>query len=326
MRNEWIEPGPPPPLAPRLREASGVKEPRVTVIMPTYRRARHIGLTIASILSQTYRDFELLVRDDGPGDDGAEEAVLAAAAGDARVRYHRNPKQLRMPGNLNDGIQEARGELIAICHDHDLFAPRYLETLVGLLDRYPTALYAHCGIEYVDQSGAPIGRVCVDDWPPLTPGSVFMGTLLRDFHCKVCALTLTRREAHERHGLYHPAYGFIADVEMWMRLAEKGDVAYAPGPLVKLRTREDEHEVTIDPWPPLATVFAIHRRYVPRHYSGVDGLARMIAVAARADMTVVRELLAGIKHGRWPSFGASADKMRGTAGPIGRQLAALLPK
>lgn len=328
MQSAWIEPGPPPELAPRAPSAGDPRDPRdphVSVIMPTYRRAALIGLTIQSILGQSYSDFELLVRDDGREGDGTEEAVRAAAGGDPRVRYHRNPQNLGMPGNLNSGIQEARGKLIAVCHDHDLFAANYLEVLVGLLERYPTALYAHCGIEIVDQRGAPIGSRYVGPWAPLTRGRDFMPTLLGSFHCPVCALTLVRRETHERYGLYHPAYGFISDVEMWMRLAEAGDVAYAAEPLVKVRTREDDHAVATDAFPVLATVFAIHRRYMPRHYRGLDRLKRAIELEARADVTVIRELLSRVRHGRRPTFGKSAPKLRETAGPIGRRLASILP-
>src|SRR5947209_6295610 len=91
-------------LPPRT-SASG---PQVTVVMPTYRRAHQVGESIRSLLEGAWTDFELLVRDDGNGSDGTAEAVAAASAGDSRVRYHRNERNLRMPGNLNSGMMEAR--------------------------------------------------------------------------------------------------------------------------------------------------------------------------------------------------------------------------
>lgn len=321
-----IDPGPPPPLARRPASAdngAGAR-PRVSVVMPTYRRAHLIGLTIRSILDQSYRDFELLIRDDGAGDDGTEQAVLQAAAGDPRVKYHRNTKNLNMPGNLNAGIEASSGDYIAVCHDHDLFAPHYLERLVALLDRHPSALFAHCGIEIVDQIGNPLGDLSIGPWPELTPGRAWLDTMLRAFHCPVCALTLVRRDAHERLGLYHPAYGFIADVEMWMRLSERGDVAYAAEPLVRVRTREDDHAVTADSWPVLAATLAIHRRYLPRRHRGVAGLLRRAELDARADLTIARELASRIRRGRPLVFGKSAGRIRAFAGPVGRLLAALL--
>lgn len=292
--------------------------------MPTYRRARLIGLTINSILDQSFRDFELLIRDDGKEDDGTEQAVKEAAAGDPRVHYHRNPKNLGMPGNLNAGIEASAGEYIAVCHDHDLYAPHYIERLTHLLDRHPSALFAHCGIEIVDQNGKPLGDRLVGPWAELTPGRAWLGVMLRDLHCPVCALTLVRREAHERLGLYHPAYGFIADVEMWMRLSEAGDVAFAAEPLVRVRNREDDHAVTADSWPVLASSLAIHRRYLPRCYHGIQGLLGRVKLDARADLTIAREIASRLRHGRSPAFGPSAPRIRAFAGPMGKILASLL--
>jgi glycosyltransferase involved in cell wall biosynthesis len=254
--------------------------------------------------------------------------VKKAAAGDPRVHYHRNPRNLGMPGNLNAGIEASAGELIAVCHDHDLYTPHYVETLVALLDRHPSALFAHCGVEIVDQHGerytAGQDRI-VGPWAELTPGRVWLAIMLGSFHCPVYALTLVRREAHERRGLYHPAYGFIADVEMWMRLSEVGDVAYAAEPLVRIRTREDDHAVTVDPWPVLASTFAIHRRYVPRRYHGVESALLRAKLHARADLAVARELGSRLRRGRSIAFGPSAPRIRAFAGPVSKLLASLLP-
>jgi hypothetical protein len=92
--------------------------------------------------------------------------------------------------------------------------------------------------------------------------------MLNSLHCPVCALTLVRREAHEKYGLYDPAAGFIADVEMWMRLSSHGDVAYVAEPLIAVREREQDHFAT-KAWPSLLRATAeIHRQYIPRAFRG----------------------------------------------------------
>jgi glycosyltransferase involved in cell wall biosynthesis len=314
----------PPALAPRPAEAMGAARPRVSVVMPTFRRAHLIGGTIRSILDQTFTDFELLIRDDGRGDDGTEEAVRAAANGDPRVRYHRNATNLRMPMNLNAGIAESVGEFVAVCHDHDLYAPEFLADLVGLLDRHPTALFAHTGIEVVDQHDRPTGDRHIGAFAEITRGSDWLATMLASFHCPVCALTLVRREAHERFGLYNPAYGFIADVEMWMRLSDKGDVAYASKPLIRVRTREDGHEANENPWPLFAIVFAIHRRYVPRRYHGLSRVSAEARLRLRADLQVLREIAARVRRGKRPAIGAALEPLRASAGPLSRSILTIL--
>jgi len=318
----WTDLPPPPKLAPRAAQGG----PRVSVVMPTYKRAHLVGSTIRSILEQSFTDFELLVRDDGREGDGTEEAVLEAAGGDKRVKYHRNPKNLRMPGNLNAGIMESRGEFVAVCHDHNLYAPDFLSEYVKLLERHPSALFAHAGIQMVDQEDKPFGAPMIGAFAELTKGRAWLETMLGSFHCPVCALTMVRREAHERYGLYDPAYGFISDVEMWMRLSQHGDVAFAARPLIRVRNREDGHEAQVNPWPIYATTFAIHRRYIAEIFSGPERLRREISLRARADLQVFREIGSRVRHRSPIGLGASIEPLRASAGPISRALLPLVPK
>lgn len=239
--------------------------PEVTIVMPTFQRAHAIGRTIKTLLDGTWKDFELLVRDDGNGVDGTREAVAESAKGDTRVVYHRNSQNLKMPGNVNEGIKASRGEFIAVCHDHDLYKPTFVETMVSTLRRNPSALFVHCAIETIAQDGA-IAHSHIGDWPELTPGAEWLRYMLRSLHCPVCALTIVRREAHERHGLYDLSCGFIADVELWMRLSSCGDVAYVPEPLVQVTEREEGHTETLngDRW--IRVAADIHRRFLPSAY------------------------------------------------------------
>jgi glycosyltransferase involved in cell wall biosynthesis len=273
--------------------------------MPTYRRAHLIGESIAAIRRQTLDDFELLIRDDGAGDDGTEAAVRAAADGDSRIHYHRNVRNLKMPANLNDGIRASAGRYVAVCHDHDLPKPGYLSTLVQLLEKHPTALYAHCAIELVDQAGAPTGACHVGEWPEFLDGGSWGRLLLQSLSCSVCALTVAPRATYERFGLYDKTYGFVSDIEMWMRLAEVGDVAYAATPLVQVRTREDDHDIVGDPWPALAATFAIHRRYLERRFAGIDCLLRRASLEREVASVVGREVLWRLRHRKPVSLGRS---------------------
>jgi hypothetical protein len=257
----------------RLSRRKTIHGPRVTIVMPTYRRPHQIGDSIRSLLAGTFTDFELLVRDDGNGTDGTSKAVAESAAGDVRVFYHCNAEPLRMPGNLNAGIQESRGEMIAVCHDHDLYKPNFLARLVEALDVHQSAWFVHCAIDVVRQDGS---YVCshIGDWSELTLGDSWLKVMLKSLHCPVCALTLVRREAHEKYGLYDTTAGFIADVEMWMRLSRHGDVAYVAESLIRIREREEGHFAN-KAWPSLLRATAtIHRQYIPQVFCGPQGLLR----------------------------------------------------
>jgi glycosyltransferase involved in cell wall biosynthesis len=243
--------------------------------MPTFRRAHAVGETLRSLLDGEWTDFELLVRDDGDGTDGTEQAVATAANGDPRVRYHRNPKNLGMPGNLNAGIAESRGDFIAVCHDHDLYKPSFIRTMVERLHRHPTALFVHCAIETVGQNGAQ-PQSHIGDWPELTAGPEWLKFMLESLNCPVCALTLVRRDAHEQFGLYDLSCGFIADVEMWMRLSTRGDVAYVREPLIRVCEREENHVEAINNQRWIMMAAKIHRRYLPAAYNTRGQLLRRV--------------------------------------------------
>lgn len=270
------------------RKSTTVPAPRVTVVMPTYRRAAQIGESIRSLLTGRFTDFELLVRDDGNGADGTAEAVREAAAGDPRVRYHRNERNLRMPGNLNAGILEARGDYIAVCHDHDLYKPDFLAEMVAALDRHPSALYVHCATDVIGQDDQYV-KSHIGNWQELTPGGEWLRFMLQSLSCPVCALTLVRREAHEKYGLYDSSFGFISDVEMWMRLAKNGDVAYLREPLISIREREEDHISTKESIRWILTAGRIHRRYLSSSYEGWSEIYQRFRLEKTLFMKSLRE-------------------------------------
>lgn len=244
--------------APKLSPRSCNEGPALSVVMPTLRRPEHLVAGIRSLLDGKWQDFELLVRDDGDGHDGTKEAV--AAIGDPRIKYHWNATRFGMPGNINSGITETRGECVAVCHDHDLYKPSFLQSMLDTLKRNPSALFVHSAIEAIDQGGRHVATHA-GGWPELSPGSSWLQTMLGSLHCPVCAITVVRRRAHEEYGLYDPEYGFVSDVEMWMRLSTVGDVAYVATPEIQVREREEGHEANANAESLRAAIARIHRRY-----------------------------------------------------------------
>ncbi|MEA2440027.1 MAG: hypothetical protein QOH76_1451 [Thermoleophilaceae bacterium] len=107
-------------------------DPHVSVCIRAHTRTDELAAAIASVLDQTYGDFEVVVSDDS----GRLEHV-AAAFGDPRVRYHRNPDPAGPAANLSRAVSLARGRLIAILNDDDSWLPGFLSATVDVLDRHP---------------------------------------------------------------------------------------------------------------------------------------------------------------------------------------------
>jgi glycosyltransferase involved in cell wall biosynthesis len=129
------------PTKPRLFCVSGRKlaarkyspQPKVSVIMPTYNRAHMIGRAIESVLKQTFKDWELIIVNDGSTDNTKE---VVERFKDKRIVYlereNGGPAAAR-----NLGLRHARGEYVAYCDSDDTLFPYHLETLVKCLDRNP---------------------------------------------------------------------------------------------------------------------------------------------------------------------------------------------
>lgn len=111
------------------------KNPLVTVILPTYNRGWIIKKAIDSVLSQDFRDFELIVVDDGSTDN--TESILEGYAGDIIVRRQDNHG---VSAARNAGIACASGPLIAFLDSDDLWLPKKLTAQVDFFNSNPEAL------------------------------------------------------------------------------------------------------------------------------------------------------------------------------------------
>ncbi|MBW2258128.1 MAG: glycosyltransferase family 2 protein, partial [Deltaproteobacteria bacterium] len=108
--------------------------PKVSVVIPVYNRERYIGQAIDSILSQSFRDFELIVVDDGSSDG---TPAVVERCGDPRVRLVRHETNQGIPRTRNRGLLEARGEYVAWLDSDDVALPQRLRVQVDVLDRSP---------------------------------------------------------------------------------------------------------------------------------------------------------------------------------------------
>jgi hypothetical protein len=111
-----------------------VSSPLVTVLMPVRNGAAYLQAAVESILAQTFADFELLIIDDGSTDESPE---MLRSIRDARVRIVTHPKNLGLVPTLNEGLQLARGELIARQDHDDVSHPDRVEKQVAHFRAHP---------------------------------------------------------------------------------------------------------------------------------------------------------------------------------------------
>jgi glycosyltransferase involved in cell wall biosynthesis len=120
---------------------------RVVFGMPAYNRPNSLAQVLESLLSQTYRDFAIVIVDDNPSDE-VKAIVDTYKAIDSRITYEPNSTRLGMVGNWRKAFDRGRelhpeSEYYAWVSDHDIWHPRWLEVLVGVLDRQPGVVMAY---------------------------------------------------------------------------------------------------------------------------------------------------------------------------------------
>ena len=200
--------------------------PKVSVVIPAYNAARFIRQTLDSAAAQTFRDFEIIVVDDGSQDETAQ----IAQAFDDSIRLIQKPNG-GVSSARNVGMQAARGEYVAFLDADDLWEKSKLEQQVALLDENPSVGLCYAATERVDETGAVVTRIAANAFDDYT-------TALLLYSCIVsgsCSSAMMRRELFERAGGFDANFKNYEDWEYWLRLSLITDFAPLPEFLVKYR-------------------------------------------------------------------------------------------
>lgn len=127
--------------------------PLVTVILTTLNSGRYVARSVASCLNQTHRDIELLVVDGG-SQDGTLDIIARFA--DPRIRVVHQPDNVgKLPGAINLGMAEARGDYITWTQDDCWYEPHAIATMVEYLESAPESGLVYADYWEVDEEGRP---------------------------------------------------------------------------------------------------------------------------------------------------------------------------
>ena len=199
--------------------------------MPAYKRPDKLPETLESLLAQTYEDFAIVIVDDGPSPE-TSAVVEAYAAHDARISYEPNPVRLGMVGNWRKAFERGRAlfpgaEYFAWASDHDVWHPRWLEALVGVMDVEPQAVVAYPRTIRV----YPTYRR--REPPPLDTSGVLAPRerlrLATNMTAGSCIYGLIRASALERTGVFRPV--LMPDRLQLVALSILGTFRFVPEPL-----------------------------------------------------------------------------------------------
>jgi glycosyltransferase involved in cell wall biosynthesis len=256
------------------RRGLTLRTPRVSVLIPTFNRAALLKAAVASVLAQTFRDFEVVVVDDGSTDETAE---VVRSFGDC-VRYvpipHAGPVRAR-----NAGLESARGEYLCLLDSDDLYYAHKLALQVDFLDRHPDVVMVYtefsafgaagffeeyhlksyhrsayrsreCGYDRMFASSAALGENRVVVEAAVAAGAThwlerkeYVGRIFEQYLHDTIVFTnsmMLRRSVLDVVGLQNAYFGHFHDLEFALRIARAGPVGFIDNPTYKLRYHPEQ--------------------------------------------------------------------------------------
>ncbi|MEW6404808.1 MAG: glycosyltransferase [Chloroflexota bacterium] len=200
--------------------------PQVSVVIPAYNQAHFLAYAINSALAQTFRDFEIIVVDDGSTDN---TAAIAKEFGDSICHIYQANQGLSAARNT--AIRNAKGNIIALLDSDDLWEPNFLEVMTNLLSQYPEAAGIYCGFQYIDSDGCMVGKPSLKVVPP----EKFYETMSIEGNWLAPCGVIFRRQLAEEVGLFDESMRALEDADMWIRLSARWVFIGLPQALVRYR-------------------------------------------------------------------------------------------
>jgi GT2 family glycosyltransferase len=263
-------------------------EPRVSVMIPAFNRARLLGEAIDSVLAQTYDDYEIIVVDDESSED---IRAVTDRYGD-RVRYARIA-HAGLAGARNHAMRMARGEYLCTLDSDDLYWPHKLALQVDYLDRHRDTAMVYSDFTGFDDAGffdefhlttyhksalskpeCTYDRLFAERWPmadnPVLRAaaaaagaphwlerSEYRGDIYEAYLYNIVVFTnsmMFRRSLLYTTGLQQPYFGLFHDLEFALRICRVGMVGFLDNPTYRLRYHPQQVSTTQGPKGALTSV------------------------------------------------------------------------
>ena len=190
--------------------------PKISIIIPVYNGSNYLREAIASALSQTYRNIEIIVVNDGSTDGGKTEAIAKTYGSRIRYFYKENGG---VASALNQGIGEMTGEYFSWLSHDDLYYPEKIERQLKHLERKTDKqVITFCDCEIVDKDSNLISRRRIHQNYLKNIYLTILSTSIGG-----CSL-LIPKQCFEQVGVFNEKLTTTQDNEMWLRIAKQGFV------------------------------------------------------------------------------------------------------
>lgn len=213
------------------------KKPFVSVCIPTYNRANFLQDSIVSIINQTYQNIEIIILDNASTD--STEYIVKKLKSFSNIKYIRNKKNIGATNNYNKCLEIAKNDYIAIFHSDDVYKKDILEKEMDVILKYPNigAVFTNCFI--INEKNNLIGS---NIFPKKLKGKIIFNfyeifeELLKNGNSFVMFPTLLiKKDILKEVGSFKTVFRTASDMEFWLRLLTKYNIAILEEKLIKRR-------------------------------------------------------------------------------------------
>lgn len=268
------------------------KQPRVSVLMSVYNGECYLRQAVESILNQTFDDFEFIIVNDGSTDRTAE---ILRGFDDERMILIDNPDNIGLPRSLNKGLGMARGEYIARMDADDISLPTRLERQVYFLDGHREVGLVGSFYYEIADDGREVGII------ELNSENDEIQKHLLERNCFCHGTAVFRKSCLEEVGFYREEFKTAQDYDLWLRIAEKFEVANLKEPLYLRRLNLTSITMTSvaeqEAYRALASELARERRATGQDRLdslGKEGVLRAVANDLSRDILKRRRLMSNV--------------------------------
>jgi glycosyltransferase involved in cell wall biosynthesis len=216
---------------------SASSTPLVSIVLPTFDRLRFLRPAVDSVLAQSCTDWELLIADDGSGEQTGQ--YLRALESDPRVRLIRLAHSGVPAIVRNAALRHARGEYVAFMDSDDLWSPEKLERQLGVLRERSGCRWSYTAFSQVDESGLALAEEATRRWVP-HEGFIFERLTIGTVSIRTPSVLATR-ELIVQAGGFDETLSSAEDLDLWLRLALDSEVAIVDQPLLQVRRHNENH-------------------------------------------------------------------------------------
>jgi glycosyltransferase involved in cell wall biosynthesis len=200
-------------------------QPLVSVIIPNYNHAQYVSDAINSVLAQVYRNYEIIVVDDGSTDNSRE---VITKFGEPVQYIHQ--KNAGLSAARNTGIKASKGALIGVLDADDMYEPDFLSTLVTTLLENPDADGIYCGYQFVDHKNNLLPQI---EARPVDHDKLYDALLDGNFF--VPESIFLRRAVYDNVGLFDETLRACEDWDVWLRATKKYKIIHSSNILTRHR-------------------------------------------------------------------------------------------